>query len=176
MKKIGLFYWPKSGNVEFCAKKIYKKFPQEQIELHSVDEINDVKLEKYDLFIVGGSTVGADVWENSADSNRWHDFFKVVENSGLKDKPVAIYGLGDQVLYPDHFVDGIKTIKNEFEIAGAKLIGRWPTEGYEFTGSESVEGDEFLGLALDEDQQDEMTDERIDTWIKQISKEAGFPI
>jgi flavodoxin I len=71
-------------------------------------------------------------------------------------------------------VDGIKIVKDEFEIAGAKLIGRWPTEGYDFTGSESIEDDEFLGLALDEDQQDEMSEERIDAWVKQISKEAGL--
>ena len=174
MKKIGLLYWPKNGNVEFCAKKIYDKFSKESIELHSIDEINDLTLEKFDLFIVGGSTVGADVWEKTAGSNRWGDFFKVVEKADLKDKPVAIFGLGDQILYPDHFVDGMIIIKKEFEIAGAKLIGRWPTEGYDFTGSDSVEGDEFLGLAIDEDQQDEMTDERIDTWIKQISKETGF--
>ena len=174
MKKIGLFYWPKSGNVESCATLINGKFPQEHIELHSIDEISDLILEDYDLFIIGGSTVGADVWENSADSNRWIDFFKVVEKAGLKDKPIAIFGLGDQILYPDHFVNGMKIIKEEFEIAGAKLIGRWPTEGYEFTGSESVEGDEFLGLALDEDQQDELTEERIDAWVKKISEEAGL--
>lgn len=174
MKKIGLFYWPLKGNVEVCANKIHGKFPDEQIELHSVDKIKDLTLEDFDLFIIGGSTVGADVWQKSADSNLWFDFFKVVEKADLKDKPVAIFGLGDHILYPDHFVDGIKTIKDEFEIAGAKLIGRWPTEGYDFTDSDSVEGDEFLGLALDEDQQDELTDERIDAWIKQISKEAGI--
>ena len=174
MKKIGLFYWPKSGNVESCATLINGKFPPGQIELHSIDEINDLKLENYDLFIIGGSTVGADVWEKSDDGNRWFDFFRVVEKAGLKDKHVAIFGLGDQILYPDHFVNGMKIIKEEFEIAGAKLIGRWPTEGYEFTGSESVEGDEFLGLALDEDQQDELTGERIDAWVKKISEEAGL--
>jgi len=174
MKKIGLFYWPKSGNVEFCAQKIHKQFPADQIEVHSVDEINILTLEDFDVFIVGGSTVGADVWQKSADSNRWYDFFQKVEKADLKDKPVAIFGLGDQILYPDHFVDGIKTIKDEFEIAGAKLVGRWPTAGYDFTGSDSVEGDEFFGLALDEDQQDELTDERIDTWVKQVSKEAGL--
>jgi flavodoxin I len=174
MKKIGLFYWPKKGNVEFCAKKIHAKFPKEQIELHSIDEINDLAIDVFDLFIVGGSTVGADVWQKSADSNLWFEFFKAVEKADLKGKPVAIFGLGDQILYPDHFVDGMKIIKDEFEIAGARLIGRWPIEGYDFTGSDSVEGDEFLGLALDEDQQDEMTDERIDAWVKQISEEAGF--
>ncbi len=174
MKKVGLFYWPKNGNVECCAKKILTKFPREQIELHSIDEINDIRLENFDLFIVGGSTVGADVWEKSADSNCWFDFFKIVVNVDLKDKPVAVFGLGDQILYPDHFVDVIKIIKDEFEMGSAKLIGRWPTDGYEFTGSESVEGDKFFGLALDEDQQNDMTDERIDAWVKQILKEAGI--
>lgn len=160
--------------MEACARKIYAKLSTEAVDLQSIDKINDLELEKFDLFIVGGSTVGADVWEKTADSNCWGDFFTAVEKAKLKDKPVAIFGLGDHILYPDHFVDGIKTIKDEFEIAGAKLIGRWPTEGYDFTGSDSVEGNEFLGLALDEDHLDEKTDERIDAWVKQISKEAGL--
>ncbi len=172
MKKIGLFYWPIKGNVESCATRIFNKFSNEGIEMHCIDKISDIQFEKYDLFIVGGSTVGADVWEKTADGNHWSDFFKKVEKAELKDRPVAIFGLGDQVLYPDHFVDGMKIIRDEFEIAGAKLIGRWPTDGYEFTASDSVEGDKFLGLALDEDQQEELTDERINIWIKQISKEA----
>ena len=46
--------------------------------------------------------------------------------------------------------------------------------GYNFTDSDGVEGDKFFGLALDLDQQDELTDERIDKWVNQIKKEAGF--
>ena len=58
---------------------------------------------------------------------------------------------------------------------GGKIVGKWPTEGYEHTESKAeVEEGVFLGLALDEDNQYEQTDERVDTWVAQIINE--FPI
>lgn len=174
MKKTGLFYWPKQGNVETCAFKMKKHFDNDSVELHSIDEINQVALADFDVIIVGGSTVGADVWQKANENNLWGDFFSKFSDAALKDKPVAIFGLGDQILYPDHFVDGMKIIKDEFEKAGAKLVGKWPTDGYDFTGSDSVEDDMFFGLALDEDQQDDLTDDRIRDWVKQVKNEAGL--
>jgi flavodoxin I len=174
MKKIGLFYWAKGGNVEKCAKKIAARLSNYKLDVYSLDAIKEVDLPFYDLMIVGGSTAGADIWENAADNNLWFDFFARLEKADLTEKPAAIFGLGDQVLYPDHFVDGMIVIKNEFDRVGAKLVGHWPTEGYDFTGSESVAGDKFIGLALDEDQQPELTDQRIEQWADQVLKEAGF--
>lgn len=174
MKKTALFYWPKGGNVENCAQRISEHFDQNSIDMYAIDTVKAVELKNYDFIIVGGSTVGADVWEQAEDNNLWFDFFSKFNSSDLKGKPVAIFGLGDQVLYPDNFVDGMMIIKKEFDRAGAKLIGRWPTDGYDFTGSESIEDNKFVGLALDEDQQDELTDERIERWVDQIKKEAEF--
>lgn len=175
MKRIGLFYWPRGGNVESCARRIAQKLGEKfVIDLYSLDSIQNVDLPYYDLVIVGGSTTGADTWEKATGNNLWFDFFRRLTHARLDGKPVAIFGLGDQILYPDHFVDGMKLIKKEFDRVGARLIGRWPTEGYDFTGSESVEDGKFIGLALDEDQQPELTDQRIEKWIKQIISEAGF--
>ncbi len=174
MKKIGLFYWPKQGNVETCARKIYERLGEGNTEMHSIDEINQVDLDQYDFLILGGSTVGADVWEKADDNNLWFDLFTRFDEATMKGKPVALFGLGDQVLYPDNFVDGMQIMKKELDRAGAHLVGRWPTEGYDFTGSESVEDNKFVGLALDEDQQGELTDARIDRWTDQIRKEADL--
>jgi len=173
MKKIALFYWPKGGNVEFSANRIFKKFEPGTAELHSIDEIDHVKPEEMDLIIVGGSTVGAIVWEKADDNNLWFDFFAKCSNAELTGKPYAIFGLGDQVLYPENFVDGMMLIKNEFEGNGARLIGTWPNEGYKFTASEALLSDNtFVGLALDEDNQDELTEQRIEKWVKQVKEEA----
>lgn len=172
MKRIGLFYWPKKGNVESCANRIVKKFKAEDIDVFSIEQIDAVDFEKYSLVIVGCSTVGAEVWQGANDNNLWFDFFTRFSEKSLKGKPVAIFGLGDQVLYPDHFVDGMMLIKNEFDRVGAKLIGKWPTDGYDFTHSDSVENGVFVGLALDEDHQDELTDDRIDVWVNQLKEEA----
>lgn len=172
MKKTALFYWPVKGNVEICARKIKDHFDEEAIDIDTIKHVNQYNLADYGLIIVGGSTVGADHWEKASKNNLWFDFFKKFDPEVMKGKPVAIFGLGDQILYPDHFVDGMKIIKDEIDECGGRLVGRWPTDGYEFTGSDSIEDNKFLGLALDEDRQEELTGERIRKWVQQIIKEA----
>ena len=54
---------------------------------------------------------------------------------------------------------------------GGKLIGKWSIEGYEFDESVAQEGDKFLGLALDYDNQDELSEERITKWTDSIQSE-----
>jgi flavodoxin I len=172
MKKTGLFYWPKQGNVETCAMKIKDAFGDDEIEVVPINEIDKCDLSECELIIIGGSTAGADHWEKASDNNLWFNLFAKFDPAIMKNKAVAIFGLGDQILYPDHFVDGMKIIKDEIDTCGARLVGRWPVDGYEFTGSDSVEDGKFLGLALDEDHQEELTDERIQKWVQQIKKET----
>lgn len=174
MKKTALFYWPVKGNVETCARKIAKQFNESEIDVDTLRKAGNYDLNDYGLIIVGGSTVGADHWEKASKNNLWFEFFGKFNPEVMNGKPVAMYGLGDQILYPDNFVDGMKIIKDEIEKSGGKLVGRWPTDGYEFTGSDSIEDNKFLGLALDEDRQGELTDERIKKWVQQIKSEAGL--
>ena len=54
---------------------------------------------------------------------------------------------------------------------GGKLIGRWPTEGYEFDNSLGLDGDEFLGLGLDNDNEEELSEERMIIWAELIKDE-----
>ncbi|MCD4735723.1 MAG: flavodoxin, partial [Bacteroidales bacterium] len=81
------------------------------------------------------------------------------------------FGLGDQIIYPQHFVDGLGTFEEEFLKRGAKIIGRCPVEGYDFTYSEGMSGDHFFGLAIDEDSQSELTDQRIQNWWELLKTE-----
>ncbi len=46
---------------------------------------------------------------------------------------------------------------------GATMIGSWPNEGYEFSASSALEGDRFVGLVLDRDNQFDETDARLAT-------------
>lgn len=173
MKKIALIYWPKKGSTEAAAHMIHSRFEKDVIDIFTITEINTAEFALYDAFIIGGSTTGADNWEN-AHKTRWNDFFAKLEKAALKDKPFALYGLGNQVLYPNHFVDGMAFLKEIFEKHGAVLKGRWPADGYDFEESESVENGMFYGLALDFDQQPELTEGRIDKWTAQLRKEFGI--
>lgn len=170
MKKIALIYWPKKGNTEEAAHKIYDKFDKSMIDIFTITEINTAEFALYDAFIIGGSTTGADNW-GQAHKTRWSDFFAKIGKAEVAGKPFALFGLGDQVLYPYHFVDSMAFLKEMFEQQGAVHKGWWPTEGYDFQESESVENGMFYGLALDMDHQRELTDERVDQWVKQIKAE-----
>lgn len=170
MKKTALIYWPKKGNVEKTAEKIAAHFDKGSLDVFTISELDMASLASYDLLIFGGSTIGADNWEDTHTS-KWYTFFDNLKNVDLKGKKVAIYGLGDQVLYPDHFVDGMAIIRDEILETGATITGAWPAEGYDFTDSKSLEDGQFIGLALDDDQQAELSDERIRVWVGKLKSE-----
>jgi flavodoxin len=92
----------------------------------------------------------------------------------LEGAKVALYGVGDQVGYPDAFVDGMKALHDLAVAAGATIIGKWPDKSYAYTSSAAVDGDYFLGLPLDVENQDQLTEQRLATWVSQLQEEAGI--
>ena len=99
----------------------------------------------------------------------WYDGLKVIQNADLSGKTVALFGCGDSESYPDTFVGGMSEIYNAVKQAGANVIGAIATDGYTFDDSESVVDGKFVGLALDEVNEDSKTDERIDNWVAEIT-------
>ncbi|KAA6417925.1 MAG: flavodoxin [Trebouxia sp. A1-2] len=90
----------------------------------------------------------------------------------LKQKPVAVFGLGDSIGYGDYFCDAMEEIYNTFKATGARMVGHRPTQGYDHEGSKALLDDNtFCGLALDEDNQDDLSADRIKLWVAQISEE-----
>ena len=83
----------------------------------------------------------------------------------------AFFGVGDQMGYSCNYLDAVGLLARPFMENGGKLVGRWSTEGYEFDESLALEGDEFLGLALDYDNQDMESEERIKKWTALIQSE-----
>ncbi len=174
MKKVLILFWGKGGNVERAARKVFRMFPSGQTDISDVVSFDVSTINNYDLIILGGSTVGAELWTDVKDDNEWNRFFRKVEKIDLSGKYVAFFGLGDQVLYPDHYVDALGIFKEEMLKTGATHIGNWPTGGYRFTDSDGMEGDHFFGLALDEDRQAEFTEERVKKWTDMLKEEVGL--
>ena len=87
---------------------------------------------------------------------------------------VAYFGDGDQYGYADNFQDAIGILEEKISQRGGKTVGYWPTEGYDFEQSRALKNGKFVGLALDEGSQSELTDERIKTWVAQLKKEFGL--
>ncbi|MDD2965278.1 MAG: flavodoxin [Bacteroidales bacterium] len=170
MKKIAVLYWPAGGNTEEAARKIFAMLGEGNT-IASLDEAASLHLADFDCLIAGGATTGAETWEKATTSNNWSKFFAANDNLMLSSKKVALFGLGDQVLYPNHFVDQLEYLRDEFAKRGAEIIGRWPVEGYKFEESRSVDDGHFFGLALDDDNQPELTGRRIAEWVNQIKRE-----
>lgn len=174
MKKVAILYWGKGGSVEKSAHVVYNQFDTQEADLFALDDFNTKDLANYELVILGGSTVGAESWEETTNDNLWNHFFREIENQDLSKLTFAIFGLGNQVLYPDNFVDAIHIFHEAVSKTGARIIGRWPTKGYKFTDSDALQEDTFYGLALDEDTQSGLTPERVQKWIEILKKEMNF--
>ena len=99
---------------------------------------------------------------------KYHEEYKKLDFSNVT---AAFFGCGDQVGYSENFLDAIGLLAKPFMENGGKLIGRWPTEGYEFDLSLALDGDEFLGLGLDNDNEEELTEERLIIWAELIRDE-----
>lgn len=171
MKKTILLYWAPGGNVEKAARHIQEQIGADKLDMLDVASFNTSRIGEFDNFIFGIATIGAEIWRDAKGDNKWNEFFVKNELISFEGKTFAFFGLGDQVLYPDHFVDALGYLKREVEKRNGKIVGSWPTKGYTFTDSEGAEEGMFFGLALDEDQQDDMTPQRIQAWTEQISKE-----
>ena len=54
---------------------------------------------------------------------------------------------------------------------GATVVGAWPTDGYGFEASKAVVDGDFVDLALDNDNQKDQTEERVDAWLELVKPE-----
>ena len=99
----------------------------------------------------------------------WYDAVKVLKKAGLSSKEVALFGCGDSESYCDTFCDGIGVLYEELKGTGCKFIGNHvPTGDYNFSSSTAVVDGEFAGLPLDEMNESDKTEGRIDNWVKSL--------
>ena len=91
----------------------------------------------------------------------------------LKNKKVAIFGLGDQTNYPDNFADGVGILADAFTSCGATLVGETSSDDYFFNASKALKNGKLLGLVLDLENQPDQTDKRIERWVKQLKEAFG---
>lgn len=126
------------------------------------------RLKEYDLLLIGACT-----WNVGQLPHGWETQLEDLAALDLRGKTVALFGTGDQFGYPDTFLDALGTLAAAVRAAGARVIGSWPTTGYEFTGSLAFEDGAFVGLALDDDNQPDETESRIAAWLDKVLREAG---
>lgn len=162
--KILVLHGSTMGNTQQAARQIADILDAES---KNIADIQADDLAQYDLLILGTSTWGAGDLQDD-----WAAFLPQLDCISLAGKTVAVFGLGDQSIYADTFVNGMADLAQKAEACGAALIGAWPKDGYDFIASRALRNGQFVGLALDVDNQPELTDQRIAAWTARLKQEA----
>lgn len=163
MAKIGLFYDSDTGNTRKIAKQITKFFDEGDIDLRPIRKVAPDEFSRYDALILGTPTLG----EGELPEN-WAAFLPALATLDLSGKKIALFGLGDQVGYADEFVDGLGILHDALAELGATFIGSWSTDGYEYEISMAENDGRFCGLVLDQDNQSDQTQVRLETWLADV--------
>ena len=166
MNKTCIIYGSSTGTCQDLASRIAAKLGVDNADVFDAGSISAEQIEGYQNLVLGTSTWGAGEMQDD-----WYDGVKAVKAANLNGKTVAIFGCGDSEGYSDTFCGGMGELYNATKEAGAKVIGQVSTDGYTYDDSEAVVDGQFVGLALDEVNEDDKTDERIDAWVAAIKPE-----
>lgn len=167
MSKVALIFGSDTGNTEDVARRLADILGNDNIDLIEVSQSSVEQISSYEKLILATSTWGSG--DLQAD---WEDFEDNLDEVDFNGKTVALLGLGDQDTYEDTFCDAMALIYNK--VKDAKMIGFTSTDGYTYEESTAVIDGEFMGLVIDEDNQDDLTDERLKAWADQIKDDLGL--
>lgn len=163
MKKTIVVFGSSTGTCEGIANEIAGKLGVEAV---NVQDFDADKVAENDNLLLGTST-----WGVGEVQDDWYDGLKVIKGADLSGKTVALFGCGDSCSYSDSFCGGMAELYSAVKEAGAKVIGEVDAADYTYDDSEAVQDGKFVGLALDNDNEESKTAERIDAWIEAIKGE-----
>lgn len=164
-EKIGLYYGSSTCYTEMVAEQVQSILGEARLDLHNINNADFRSFDDYDFLLFGIPT-----WDYGELQEDWDERWEELDAYDLTDKACAIFGLGDQQGYEDWFQDAIGYLYYKLSAMGATIVGEWPNQGYEFKESKGLNesGSHFLGLALDNENQPELTEQRLNIWLNQI--------
>ncbi|MDY0200771.1 MAG: flavodoxin [Bacteroidales bacterium] len=169
-KKVGIFFGPTGGKTENIAKKVQQAFGPNMADLIPVKDSKASDLDRYDNIVLGCSTIGKETWNAERTKDDWDLFRPEIDKINYEGKSFALFGLGDSVTYAATFVDAMGVLAKIMLTNDAKIVGQVPTSKYNFTDSEAVIDNQFVGLPIDEDFEKDKTDKRISEWVEELKK------
>ena len=169
MAKIGIFVGS-SGGVTLGAAQMMAEL-LEDAELINMEEDFDgiEQFEDFDVLLIGSST-----WGQGDPQRDWVDPLYDLKNDepDFSGKKIAFFGAGDQESHPEEFVTALGKMKDLFTKLGANTeFGYTSADGYKFKHSYAHKDGKFCGLAIDDINQKELTEQRVEDWIQQIQAE-----
>lgn len=174
-KTIGLFYGSSTCYTEMAGEKIrttlHNLLSEECVDFFNIANTPIIQTQFYDFLIFGIPT-----WDYGELQEDWEEIWEELDSLDFNGKKIAIYGLGDQVGYPEWFLDAMGYLHSKLVHRGATPCGYWPRAGYVFEASKALTPDEqyFVGLALDDETEFQFSDARIQQWCAQIVEEFGL--
>jgi len=158
---LGIYFGSCNGNTESVAEKLHAHLASTSLPPTSILQADLGQLNACSHLLLGISTWHTgelqEDWEG-----RWHELGDV-QWSGKK---IALFGCGDQHGYTDTFQDAMGELYRYLYDKGAHIYGYTSTEGYRVSAtSKAIVNGWWCGLAVDEDNQAELTDGRIAAWV-----------
>jgi len=166
MSKTGIFYSFNTVNTKKIAELIQTEFGNHTVEMVNAEMLTSEQFLAFDFFIIGAPT-----WFDGELPNYWDEFVPEIKEMDLTGKTFALFGLGNQTEYPENFGDAIGILANLFTSKGGKVVGATTTDGYTFEKSAAIINGKFIGLMIDIENQDNLTSDRVKSWVKQLKKE-----
>ena len=164
MNKTGIFYSFNSTKTAKAGEKIVQEFGTD----FNVVPVNAEDLTEELFLSYSNLILGVPTWFDGELPNYWDEFVPALEDLNLAGKTIALYGMGNQVEYPENFGDAVGIMAKLVQDRGAKLIGFTSIEGYKYESSKAETNGKFLGLILDQENQPRQSKERISNWVKDI--------
>jgi len=163
MKNIGIIYGSDGGYTENVCKRLADLFGTKRVDLIEVVDANVEQISSYDYLVFASST-----WHDGHLQDDWNDFVDVLDKIDFSSKTIALLALGDQDGYGATFCDSLGLFYEK--VKEGKVVGATLTDGYDFEESIGIIDGKFIGLCIDEDNQDDMTDVRLKNWYEAIKK------
>ena len=168
MKKTGIFYGSTTGTTESVARLIAEKLGVSPADVHDVSKLDAALAESYEALILGTST-----WGDGELQDDWYDGIKVLKNANLSGKTIALFGCGDSESYSDTFCDGMGILFEDLKDSGCTFVGAVDDSGYTYSASVAAADGQFVGLALDDVNESDRTDDRVSAWAAQLQAELA---
>ena len=171
MSKIGIFFGSSGGVTRAVAEKLEELFDGADL-IDMEEDFDDVEqMLEYDILLLGSST-----WGQGDPQRDWVDPLYEIESDDVdfSGKTIALFGAGDQETHGEHFVSALGKMYDLFSARGAKLVGSFPTDGFTYEFSLAEKDGKFVGLPIDDVNQADLTDERVEKWAAGVKAELGL--
>ncbi len=167
MAKVGLFYGSTTGKTADAAEQVQSALGGNNVvDMYDIADTEVSSLAEYECLIIACPT-----WNIGDLQDDWEAIFDDLDSVDFSGKTVAYFGTGDQIGYADNFMDAMGKLEAKIASLGGKTVGYWPADAYEHSESLAIrEGNQFCGLALDDDNEADKSEERIQAWSAQVKQ------